>query len=188
MLQRHETRTIELTGGDSGLVAVISDTHGQSHPNLFPILDQRRPSLILHAGDMGNPALLRDLEALGQTVFVRGNVDPPGPNWPDSIDLHIRLGSTSQVDLLLLHFAVARLRLNKIALELLQKHPAQIIIYGHSHVPFLGMDGKRCLFNPGSAGPPRMGLPTTMGFIEISSGQLKFTHLNLKTGQGWKPG
>lgn len=188
MLQRHETRTIELPGVDTGLVAVLSDTHGKAHFNLFPILEHHRPALILHAGDAGDPDLLRQLGVLSRTVFVRGNIDPPGPNWSDSVDLHIRLGSNCQVDLLLLHFAVTCLRLNRIALDLLRQHAAQIVVYGHSHVPFLGMDGEICLFNPGSAGPSRMGLPTTMGIIEISPDQLRFRHLNLKTGEEWKPG
>lgn len=186
MSHRHVTKTIELPDADR-IVAVISDTHGRPHPNLFPVLDQHPPALILHAGDVGDLDLITEMEAVSQTVYVRGNVDPAGPKWPDSVTLRIKLGTSSHFDLLLLHIAVARLRLNREVVTLLHENPAQLVVFGHSHIPFLGMDGKTYLFNPGSAGPSRMGLPTTMGLIEMGDGQLRFKHLDLQTGQEWKP-
>ena len=188
MTHRHVTKTIELPDGKNCIVAVVSDTHGRPHPHLFPVLDQHRPSLILHAGDVGDLDFITELEAVSRTVFVRGNVDSAGPMWPDSVALRINLGTSFQLNLLLLHIAVARLRLNREVVTLLHESPAQIVVFGHSHIPFLGMDGKTHLFNPGSAGPSRMGLPTTIGFIEISSGQLRFSHLDLRTTEPWKPG
>ncbi|OGP89453.1 MAG: hypothetical protein A2157_13395 [Deltaproteobacteria bacterium RBG_16_47_11] len=188
MVQKQDARTIDLPEVKSCIIAVISDTHGNPNPNLFPILERIRPSLILHAGDVGGLDLVKELEVFGQTVFVRGNVDPTGPMWPDSAALCIKIGNVAQFDLLVLHVAVAHLKLNKNALNILRQNPARIVLFGHSHIPFLGMDGKICLFNPGSAGPSRMGLPTTMGVIEISSGQLRFRHLDLRTGQQWMPG
>jgi len=187
MIHRHAARTIDLPDDKNSTIAVISDTHGRPHSRLSPILEYSRPSIVLHAGDVGDLDLIKELEEIAPTVFVRGNVDPTGLAWPDSLSLRINLGKALQIDLLLLHIAVARLRLNKETLNLLRESPAQVVIFGHSHIPFLGMDGKIYLFNPGSAGPSRMGLPTTMGLIEISSGQLKFKHLDLKTGQLWIP-
>ncbi len=186
MARRHGTRTIELP--DTGIcsVAVVSDTHGKPHPNLFPLLEARRPSLILHAGDVGGLFLIRELEKIGPTAYVRGNVDPTGPDWPDSVSLSLRLGS-SRLDLLLLHFAVARLKLNTAAVDLLNRYPSQVVIFGHSHVPFLGVDGRVSLFNPGSAGPARWRLPTTIGLIEIASDRTTFKHIDLLTGGEWKP-
>ncbi len=187
MLQRHEAKTLELPEAKNNLVAALSDTHGRPHAHLFPILEHERPSLILHAGDMGDIGLINELERLAPTVYVRGNIDPTGLLWPDSVALRIKFPKVGQLDILLLHIAVARLKLNKIALNLLNQKPAQIVVFGHSHVPFLGMDGKIGLFNPGSAGPSRMGLPTTVGFIEFSQAQLRFKHLDLRTGDQWKP-
>lgn len=183
----HVTRTIEFAGNGTCSVAVVSDTHGKPHPNLLPLLEARRPSLILHAGDVGGLAVIDALAKIGQTVYVRGNVDPAGPAWPDSVSLHLGLGS-SWLDVLLLHIALARMKLNRTALDLIHRHPAQAVVFGHSHTPFLGMHGKVGLFNPGSAGPARWGLPITMGWMEVSPGGLGFRHLDLPTGQVWKPG
>lgn len=188
MIQRHVARRVELPNAGNYLVAVLSDTHGKFHPTLFSILKEHRPVLILHAGDVGGPELLKELEKISTMIYVRGNVDPTGPAWPDSLSLRITLGSITQLDLLLLHIAVTHLRLSRNALSLLHQNPAQIVVFGHSHVPFLGMDGKVCLFNPGSAGPARWGLPTTIGLIEIAPDQLVFKHLDLRTGEEWKPG
>jgi len=188
MSQRHDTQTIDLTDIKDCAIAVISDTHGKPHPAMFPTLERSRPSLILHAGDVGDPRILTELKKISRTVFVRGNVDPSGPAWPDSVTLQIRIGKTARLDLLLLHIGVTHLRLNKNALSLLQQNPARIVVFGHSHVPFLGLDGAITLFNPGSAGPPRFRLPITMGSMEIASDRLKFKHLDLKTGKEWTPG
>jgi uncharacterized protein len=186
MTHRHVTRMIDLPDAKGSTIAVISDTHGKPHPNLSPILADYLPSLILHAGDIGDLDLIMEMEGITQTVYVRGNVDPSGLMWPDSVSLHVSLANTVKLDLLLLHVAVARLKLNRETRGLLRENPAQVVVFGHSHIPFLGMDGKTCLFNPGSAGPSRMGLPTTMGLIEISD-QLRFRHLDLQTGEQWKP-
>ena len=188
MSQRYNTQTINLPEIKGCSFAVISDTHGKPPPALFPTLAKIRPSLILHAGDIGDSRILTALGKISRTVFVRGNVDPSGPAWPDSVTLQIRIGKTARLDLLLLHIGVTHLRLNKNALSLLQQNPARIVVFGHSHVPFLGLDGAITLFNPGSAGPPRFRLPITMGSMEIASHRLKFKHLDLQTCKEWTPG
>ena len=169
------------------VIAVLSDTHGRPHPALFPILKKHRPRLILHAGDVGGTELIEELEKISTTIYIRGNVDPTGPTWPDTLSLCIGFGSGKRLDLLLMHVAVAQVRLTRDALDLLHQHPAQVVVCGHSHLPFLGMEGKVCLFNPGSAGPPRWGLPTTMGLIQKTPDQLTFKHLDLRTGEEWSP-
>jgi hypothetical protein len=186
MTHRHYTRTIDLGEVKNRVIAVLSDTHGKPHQNLYPTLEKFHPSLILHAGDIGDLDLIAELETVAPTVYVRGNTDTAGPTWPDSVSLCIKLGAARQIDLLLVHFAVVRLRLNGEVISLLKQNPAQIVVYGHSHIPFLGKQQNIVLFNPGSAGPARMGLPTTMGFIEISS-QVRFKHLDLRTGEQWTP-
>ena len=186
MTHRHVTETIEWPDTEKRIIALLSDTHGKSHPNLFSALEKFPPSLILHAGDIGDFDLIAELEGFTRTVYVRGNVDPTGPKWPDSVSVCIRSGIRPPIDLLLVHSAVARFRFNREVIGLLRQNPARIVAYGHSHIPFLGKQQNTVLFNPGSAGPPRMGLPVTMGFIEISD-RIQFKHLDLRTGEEWKP-
>jgi putative phosphoesterase len=187
MPQKSITRTIDFSGVENPVIAVVSDTHGRPHPGLLPALKEMRSSLILHTGDVGDQRILTELGRICEVLFVRGNVDPRGPGWPDAMTLHLRLGEEHRLNLLLLHFAMVDLRLNNMALSLLRQSPAEIVVFGHSHIPFLGVDGKITLFNPGSAGPRRFRLPVTMGLIEISAHRVTFKHLDLQTGKAWRP-
>ncbi len=60
-------------------IAVISDTHGLWRPEVLPHL--AGAEVILHAGDVDDPAILEHLRAVAPLHAVRGNVDygPPRP-------------------------------------------------------------------------------------------------------------
>src|ERR1700726_997762 len=55
------------------LIGVISDTHGLLRPEALAAL--AGSDLIIHAGDVGDPAILDRLPALAPVFAVRGNVD-----------------------------------------------------------------------------------------------------------------
>ena len=54
-------------------VGVISDTHGIIGPEAVEAL--RDSELIVHAGDVGRPEVLKQLGAIAPTIAVRGNID-----------------------------------------------------------------------------------------------------------------
>ncbi len=55
----------------SRLIGVISDTHNKVRPEAVARL--RRCELIIHAGDVCRPEVLKELERLAPVVAVRGN-------------------------------------------------------------------------------------------------------------------
>ena len=55
------------------LLGVISDTHGLLRPEALDAL--RGSELIIHAGDVGKPEILKRLREIAPVVAVRGNVD-----------------------------------------------------------------------------------------------------------------
>ena len=55
------------------IIGVISDTHGLLRPEAVAAL--ANSDFILHAGDIGDPAILRELEKIAPVTAVRGNVD-----------------------------------------------------------------------------------------------------------------
>ena len=57
----------------SRLIGVISDTHNKVRPEAVTRL--RRCELIIHAGDVCRPEVLKELERLAPVVAVRGNND-----------------------------------------------------------------------------------------------------------------
>ena len=54
-------------------IGVISDTHGILRPETAAFL--KTCEIILHAGDVGKPEVLRQLRSIADTRAVRGNVD-----------------------------------------------------------------------------------------------------------------
>src|SRR5439155_5044868 len=62
-------------------IGVISDTHGLVRPEVAQAFDG--VDLILHAGDVGNPQVLKELSSIARVIAVRGNNDK-GP-WAEAI-------------------------------------------------------------------------------------------------------
>ncbi|PYO39979.1 MAG: hypothetical protein DMD29_07110 [Gemmatimonadetes bacterium] len=61
-------------------LGVISDTHGLLRPEIFDIF--KAVDHILHGGDVGKWAILKDLEALAPVTAVYGNTDGSELRWP----------------------------------------------------------------------------------------------------------
>jgi putative phosphoesterase len=143
------------------LIAVISDTHGLLRPELFAALQQHRPGHILHAGDVGDHAILDQLRTIAPVTAIRGNIDTHGPC--------AQLPSTEAIDLAgclmyMLH-----------ALEELDLHPHAAgfaaVIYGHSHRPSVEQREGVLYLNPGSCGPRRFSLPVTFALLAVTGGK-----------------
>lgn len=140
----------------SRTVGVISDTHGLLRPEAVRAL--HGAELILHAGDVGSPEVLRGLEAMAPVVAVRGNNDH-GP-WADTLPLAdaIEIGGST---VYMLH------DVNELDLDPRAAGFA-VVIAGHSHRPLCETRDGVLFFNPGSAGPRRFRLPISLGELRIS--------------------
>jgi uncharacterized protein len=132
------------------LVGLISDTHGLLRPEAVSAL--RGSDLIIHAGDVGNPDIIDQLQAVAPTYAVRGNVDTQ--NWAKALPLFetVEIGAQK--------FAVIH--------EIAQFAPdpartLAAVIYGHSHQPLIETKDGLLYINPGSAGPRRFRLPVSVG-------------------------
>ena len=71
------------------IIGVISDTHGCFGPEALAAL--RGSDYIIHAGDIGDPAILQKLAEIAPVTAIRGNVDREA--WAaDSCDQCARSG------------------------------------------------------------------------------------------------
>ena len=138
------------------LVGLISDTHGLLR---YEVLDALRGChIILHAGDIGTPAILEGLREIAPLVAIRGNNDKGA--WASQLP-ETEVVEASGVSLYVLH------NVNDLDFD-----PAvagfQAVIAGHSHRPRIE-DRQGVLFvNPGSAGPRRFRLPVTVARLRVS--------------------
>lgn len=148
-------------------IGVISDTHGLLRPEALAAL--RGSELILHAGDIGSPEVLRALEALAPVVAVRGNNDTDG--WAEAVPERQTVDTAGQ-RLLLLH-DLKTLGLDPAAQGL------QAVITGHSHKPNVEHRDGVLYLNPGSAGPRRFKLPVTLARLRLARGRLQAEILDL---------
>ena len=59
--------------GAASIIGLISDTHGLLRPEAVRAL--AGCELIVHAGDVGKPEIIDQLQAVAPVVAVRGNID-----------------------------------------------------------------------------------------------------------------
>lgn len=144
------------------------------------------PDAILHAGDIGELAVLDELKKVAPVFAVRGNIDAPS-DVPDLRLLELASGDAIKLRILLVHIAVYGPKLRKEVGRVALAERASLVVCGHSHVPFIGRDRGLCVFNPGSIGPRRFQLPIVLGAIEISAGNARLHHIDCETGKPWSP-
>ena len=179
---------------DGGVrLAVVADTHSRPHPNSWRCLAAERPDAILHAGDIGDLVVLERLREIAPLFAVRGNIDGRGPHLPDLFEIELTRGeaatpqSTAPLKILLIHIGVNGPKLRADATRWAREKGAQLVICGHSHVPFIGRDNGLMIFNPGSIGPRRFSLPIVFGVCELAASQLRLWHVDAETGSRWTP-
>jgi uncharacterized protein len=144
----------------SHLVGLISDTHGLMRPEALDAL--RGSDLIVHAGDIGDPAVLDSLASIAPVCAIRGNNDRGA--WAAGLSATevIELGPHS---IYVLH-NLTELDLDPAAAGF------STVVSGHSHKPASEERGGVLFVNPGSAGPRRFRLPVTVATIRFQPGRL----------------
>jgi putative phosphoesterase len=168
-------------------LAIVADTHSSPHPNVARWIAALSPDAILHAGDIGDLAVIDEFAKLAPVIAVRGNIDERAADLPDVVTIDVRSGDASAMKLLLMHIAVYGPKIRTDAASLATSHGARLIVCGHSHVPFIGRDRGLTVFNPGSIGPRRMRLPIVFGVLEIAASKLSLRHVDCETGKDWIP-
>ncbi|MBL8742619.1 MAG: metallophosphoesterase family protein, partial [Myxococcales bacterium] len=126
--------------GDSLRVIAVADTHSRPHPEASARIAALQPDHILHAGDIGDLAVIDDLTRLAPVTAVRGNIDAGVEGVPDVVTLEIADEAGVLIKLLLLHIAVYGPKLRAEAAKLARREGADLVVCGHSHVPFAARD------------------------------------------------
>ncbi len=152
-------------------VVVLSDTHSPARWKGCPPAVARqleRAELILHAGDVCTADVLVFLETFAPVRAVMGNNDRPEvAQWgaPETMEFDLE-----GLPVAMIHDSgpatgrTARMH---------RRFPlAQLIIFGHSHIPLdVTGDGVR-VFNPGSPTDRRRQPHGTLGLLDIADGAL----------------
>jgi putative phosphoesterase len=180
---------IQLETGKDGRFrfAVVADTHSKPHPAAAQRLRELSPDAILHAGDIGALTVLDPLAAIAPVFAVRGNIDAHTPVVPEILVLELMKDAVLRLRLLLVHIAVYGVKLRADIARLASREQASLVVCGHSHIPFIARDRGLSVFNPGSIGPRRFGLPIVLGAIDITDKNAALRHIDCETGKPWLP-
>jgi uncharacterized protein len=183
-----KTARIPVRSDGSLRIAVVADTHSAPHPDAGRHLERLRPDAILHAGDIGDLEVLEPLGAIAPLHAVRGNIDTRADALPDVLTIDVTgPGNATLLRIFLTHIAVVGPRLRGDVARMARSQEAQMVVCGHSHVPFMGRDGGLTVFNPGSIGPRRFHLPIVFGTIDVTPKGVSLAHYDCETGARWMP-
>lgn len=154
------------------LIGVISDTHGHLDSRAYAALAEC--DHIIHAGDMGGPAVLRELETLAPVTAVLGNND--FPEYGSAVSRYAR-SRIEGVSFLVAHYP-QDVRISFAGTSALAPGDPvpRVRIHGHTHVPQLetGPEARPSdvLLCPGSASCPRGGFPRCVGKLVVDAGRV----------------
>jgi putative phosphoesterase len=153
------------------LIGLISDTHGRIRPQLSAVFAS--VERIVHAGDVGDRAVLRALAAIAPVEAVSGNVD-------DRHDPSLPRARTLPVGVLTLHVSHGDELGSPTPHALLARYGADILVYGHTHkaLVFRAPDG-RVVVNPGAAGPARFNLKPSVAILDVVIGKVDVQFVEL---------
>lgn len=144
-------------------ILVVSDTHGRNE-NLYELLNKEKNiDYFVHCGDGEGVEDFIEGFTKAQTVMVRGNCDYCSPlPIEDSFTVCGRKILVTHG-----HFYAVKSGFDKL-ISKAQETGADVVLYGHSHIPDYSYHCGVHLLNPGSLSEPRqVGRRHTYAIIEI---------------------
>jgi uncharacterized protein len=152
-------------------VVVLSDTHAPRRWKSCPpavAAQLRTADLILHAGDVCIASVLDELAQYAPVTAVVGNNDDPDvAAWGAAETAELTVAG---VRVAMIHDSgqaggrLARMRARFPA--------ADLVVFGHSHIPLDAAGGGLRIFNPGSPTDRRRQPHGTLGVLRVADGAL----------------
>jgi len=147
-------------------VGIISDTHNLLRPEVFDHF--AGVEHILHAGDVGDPEIVTELEAIAPVTAVWGNTD--GFALRDLVPETARL-ELDGVRVAVIHGQQWGSPTPQRAADAFPD--VGLVVFGHSHNPVIQRVGSVLAVNPGSAGPIRFRTKPTIAVARLENGAVE---------------
>ena len=145
-------------------IGLISDTHNfldPRVPDLFAGVDH-----ILHAGDIGQPWVIFDLESIAPVTAVLGNNDA-GMSFKETEIL------TLSGRKFLVHHIVDLHRPGQAIRQRIGREQPQVVIFGHTHKACNQTIDGTLFVNPGYSGKPRLNLERSVAVLHCDPGGIR---------------
>ena len=149
---RDEVPSIEKEG-DVRVVALISDTHIPSRAKRLPdrVFEVFRDAdVIIHAGDLTQIEVVRELEKVAPVVAVHGNMDP--------YEIRVELPEMDSVEVYgwkigIIHDPGALWGMGEMK-RIAKENGFDVLVFGHTHRQFVKWEDDVLYVNPGSPTNP----------------------------------
>jgi len=157
------------------LILVLADTHiprrAKGLPDgLLPHLE--RADLILHAGDLLVEDVIYELESYGPVRAGRGNVDGWDVRLPETQEFEV-----GGVAVAMIHDSGPKKGRRG---RMRRRFPgARVVVFGHSHIPWLEDEDGLMLLNPGSPTDRRRSPDHTFALLRVEGGEARAEILTL---------
>ena len=146
-------------------IFVISDTHGRTDEIIEKIKEMEEPDLIIHLGDYVEDGIRIEEETYIETIIVRGNGDYFHTEFNEDELITI---NNKKIFISHGHNYNVRYGEDNIIYKGMELG-ADLILFGHTHIPILFKEENILVMNPGSASFPRgFRCKKTFGIIEIN--------------------
>ncbi|AKT50401.1 metallophosphoesterase family protein [Arsenicicoccus sp. oral taxon 190] len=152
-------------------VLVLADTHAPRRWKGLPVellAPLQEADVVLHAGDVCTPEVLDTLAEHAPVHVVLGNNDGPAvAAWgaPETLELDL-----DGLRVAMIHDAGPRAGRDR---RMRRRFPdADLVVYGHSHIPLDEPEGAVHLLNPGSPTDRRRQPHGTYAVLQIAAGRL----------------
>jgi len=149
-------------------IGVISDTHGKLNPKISKLF--KGVDHIIHAGDICGSDVLESLEKLAPVTAVKGNMDFG--------ELSLKLSATESVKLGKAFIYILHIP-HMLDIEP-NKKGFNVIITGHTHMPFIEFKHNVLYLNPGSATFPKAHNSPTIAFLHVDEAEINAEIIKLK--------
>lgn len=142
-------------------IIVVSDTHGSAELLLAAVRHAGKTDMLLHCGDGHRDTAILEANYPGEVWKVRGNCDySPLEEYEHFLPLN-----GAKIYMTHGHLFDAKLTLNKLWFKG-REMGADVVCFGHTHIPLLEKQGNLTLLNPGS-----LRHVHTYGIIYIDNGK-----------------
>ncbi len=151
------------------LVVVLADTHIPRRAKGLPdglVSRLESADLILHAGDLLVEDVLYELEHYAPVRAVKGNVDGWDVRLPETLEFDV-----GDVSVAMIHDAGPKKGRRR---RMRRRFPgAKIVVFGHSHIPWLEDEDGLMLLNPGSPTDRRRAPDHTFALLHVEAGGIR---------------
>lgn len=151
-------------------IGLLSDTHSFLDEKIFDYFTE--VDEIWHAGDIGDPQVIKQLADFKPVRAVYGNIDEPAlrHQYPENA-----IFTMEGLKVFMTHIGGYPGRYNARVRKLIDEHQPKLYICGHSHILKVMPDPKRALLhiNPGACGQHGFHQVRTIVRFTINDGKIE---------------